>query len=219
MFWMLSRFQAFHSSARRAAVLEFTEEYESSGMEEPIFQVGIAPKPYEASCSNGIVVPSPERSSGLVRDCEGLMGVRDALTGGADVNWTYNELLLNWEHVSVGGDPNRVRELELPSRGLEGNISPKLGDLNELVKLNMQGNQLTGLIPSEIGNLAKLKELRLGNNRLTGSVPETLADLDDLELIRLSDNLLTGCIPEPLQYVDNDFEEGGFPFCGVAGNS
>ena len=188
--------EASHYAAVKAeAVLEFTKEYESSGMEEPIFQVGIASEPYEASCSNGIVVPSPEHSPGLVRDCEGLMVVRDALTGGADVNWSYDEPMLNWEHVSVGGDPNRVREL------------------------NLQGNQLTGPIPPEIGNLAKLKELRINNNRLTGSVPETLADLDDLELIRLSDNLLTGCIPSSLQYVDNDFDEGGLPFCEVAGNS
>lgn len=212
--------EASHYAAVKAdAVLEFTEEYESSGKEEPIFQVGIAPEPYDASCSNGIVVPSPEHSPGLVQDCEGLMGVRDALIGGTDVNWTYDEPLLNWDRVTVGGVPNRVRELELPSRGFEGNISPELGNLDELVKLNMQGNQLTGPIPPEIDKLANLKELWLGNNRLTGSVPEALADLDDLELIRLSGNLLTGCIPEPLQYVDNDFHEDGLPFCGVAGNN
>lgn len=29
----------------------------------------------------------------------------------------------------------------------------------------------------------------------------------------------TGCIPESLQYVDNDFDEGGLPFCEVAGDS
>ena len=208
-----------YARVKAEAVLEFTEEYESSGMEGPIFQVGIAPGPYEASCSNGIVVPSPEYSPGLVRDCEGLMRVRDALTGGTDLNWAYDEPLLNWEDVAVGGAPNRVRELELPSRSLEGTISPRLGDLDELVKLNMHGNQLTGPIPPEIGSLAKLKELRLGNNRLTGTVPEAFAALDDLELVRLSDNLLTGCIPETLRYVDNDFDEGGLPFCEVAGNS
>ena len=208
-----------YARVKAEALLDFTEEYESSGMEEPIFQVGIAPEPYEASCSNGIVVPSPEHSLGLVRDCEGLMGIRDALTGGTNVNWSYDEPLFNWEYVTVGGDPNRVRELELPSRGFEGNISPELGDLDELVKLNMHGNQLTGTIPPEIGNLAKLKELRLGNNRLIGSVPEALAALDDLELIRLSDNLLTGCIPASLQYADNDFDEVGLPFCEVAENS
>lgn len=208
-----------YATVQAEAVLEFTEEYESSGKEVPIFQVGIAPEPYDASCSNGIVVPSPEHSLGLVRDCEGLMGIRGALIGEADVNWTYDEPLFNWDHVTIGGDPNRVLELELPSRGLEGNISPRLGNLDELMKLNMQGNRLTGPIPPEIGDLAKLKELWLGNNRLTGSVPEVLGNLDDLELIRLSGNLLTGCIPEPLQQVDNDFNEDGLPFCVVAGSS
>ena len=208
-----------YTEMKTEAILKFTEEYESNGIDGPIFQVGIAPEPYEASCSNGIVVPSPEHSPGLVRDCEGLMRVRDALAGGTGVNWAYDEPLFNWEHVTVGGDPNRVRELELTSRGFEGNISPGLGDLDELVKLNMHGNQLTGSIPPEIGNLAKLKELRLSNNRLTGSVPEAFAALDDLELIRLSDNPLTGCIPTSLQYVDNDFDEGGLLFCEVAGNS
>lgn len=212
--------EASHYEAVKAeAVQEFTEGYESSGKEEPIFQVGIAPEPYAASCSNGIVVPSPEHNLGLVRDCEGLMMVRDVLVGGTDVNWTYDEPLLNWNHVTVGGDPNRVRELEMPSRGFEGSISPGLGNLNELIKLNLHSNQLTGAIPTEIGNLAKLRELRLGNNRLTGSVPEALADLENLELIRLNGNLLTGCIPASLQNVDNDFDEDGLPFCGVAGNS
>ena len=212
--------EASHYAAMKAeAVLEFTEEYVTSEKEAPIFQVGIAPKPYEASCSNGIVVPSPEHSIGLVRDCEGLMGVRDALIGGADVNWAYDEPLLNWDYVTVGGDPNRVPRTGTAIPWFAGNISPELGNLDELVKLNMQGNQLTGPIPLEIGNLTKLKELWLGDNRLTESVPETLANLDDLQLIRLSGNLLTGCIPKRLQSVGNDFDESGLPFCGVAGNS
>lgn len=211
---------SYYAAVKAEAVLEFTEDYESSGKEEPIFQMGIASKPYDESCSNGIVVPSPEHNLGLVRDCEGLMEIRDALIGGGDVNWTYDEPLFTWDHVIVGGVPNRVRELELPSRGFEGNISPGLGNLDELVKLNMQNNQLMGPIPPEIGNLAGLKELWLGNNRLTGPVPETLADLSDLELIRLGGNRLTGCIPEPLRYVDNDFGEGEpLPFCGVGRDS
>ncbi len=208
-----------YATVKADAVFEFTEGYKSSGKEAPIFQVGIAPEPYDTSCSNGIVVPSPEHSLGLVRDCESLMAAKDALTEGAGVNWTYDESLVNWDHVTIGGDPNRIRELELPSRSIEGNISPKLGNLDELIKLNLQNNRLTGPIPSEIANLTKLRELRLGNNMLTGSVPETLAGLDDLELIRLSGNSLTGCIPDSLQYVDNDFNEGELPFCEVAGNS
>lgn len=207
-----------YASMRAEAVLKFTEEYVTSEKGAPTFQVGIAPEPYDASCSNGIVVPSPEYSLGLVRDCEGLIRIRDALIGEADVNWTYDEPLFNWNHVTIGGDLNRVRELELSSLGLEGNLSPGLGNLDELVKLSVQGNHLTGPIPPEIGDLAKLKELWLGYNRLTGSVPEVLADLEDLELIRLSGNMLTGCIPEPMQHVDNDFDESGLPFCGAAGN-
>ena len=207
-----------YASMRAEAVLRFTEEYVTNETGAPTFQVGIAPEPYDASCSNGIVVPSPEYSLGLVRDCEGLIRIRDALVGEADVNWTYDEPLFNWNHVTIGGDPNRVRELELSSLGLEGNLSPGLGNLDELVKLSVQGNHLTGPIPPEIGDLAKLKELWLGYNRLTGSVPEVLADLEDLELIRLSGNMLTGCIPEPMQPVDNDFDESGLPFCGAAGN-
>ena len=61
-----------YTSVMTESILEFTAAYESSGKEEPIFQVGIEPQSYDASCSNGTVVPSPEHGSGLVRDCKGL---------------------------------------------------------------------------------------------------------------------------------------------------
>lgn len=209
---------SYYASVATETILEFTTTYESSGREEPIFQVGIVPEPYEASCSNGIVVPSPEYSPGLVRDCKGLMAIEKALTGGLDLNWSYEEPLFNWDSVTIGGDPNRVQELDLSFRDLEGTIPPLLDNLDAMERLYLQDNRLTGQIPSEIGNMTKLRELWLRNNMLIGLVPKSLDRLDDLEIIRLSGNQLNGCIPDFLRHIDNDFNDGSLPFCEIVRN-
>ena len=64
-----------------------------------------------ASCSGGFVVSKPEENPGLVKDCETLMGLRDALTGGTIVNWSPGTPVDEWEGVVLGGSPTRMTGL------------------------------------------------------------------------------------------------------------
>ena len=83
-----------------------------------------------------------------------------------------------------------VHRLELPNRGLTGDISPRLARLTELRVLDLSGNALTGQIPPELAALEDLQEVRLAGNNLSGCIPDGLRD-----------------VPE------NDFDQLGLPFC------
>ena len=88
--------------------------------------VAAAPVPGPAvdpgNCSAGVVVPEPEANAGLVADCEVLLAARDTLAGGATLLWGQGPIS-EWEGVTVGGDPPRVRELDLKGYTPHGNDS------------------------------------------------------------------------------------------------
>ena len=99
------------------------------------------------ACSDGDIVPKPEKNPGLVQDCETLLRVRDRLAGDAVLNWSPNVQISDWQGVGVGSEPARVIRLVLPG------LSP---------------SKLTGVLPSELGNLAGLEVLSVEFNRLSG---------------------------------------------------
>ena len=133
-----------------------------------------------AACSEGFVVPKPEKNPGLVQDCETLQSIRDILIGGeAVLPWGADTPISRWTGVEVGGRPTRVISLRLER--LAGTIPPKLGNLVGLKTLilkgyNPGGNDLTGPIPTELGNLLNLEWLGLFG-RLSGSIPSELGNL------------------------------------------
>ena len=179
------------------------------------------------SCENGVAVPNPATNPELVADCEALLVIRDQLAGDADLDWSTNLEVDEWQGVETDESTGRVSALILPKSGLlgqltaelgrlsglrllwvsgnnlSGAIPPELGDLIELTTLDLGGNQLTGSIPPEIGKIAGLKRLDLRDNSLTGRVPNELAQLVDLESLILSANSLSGEIPSDLWKLRN----------------
>ena len=155
------------------------------------------------TCSTGTAVPDPDNNPGLVSDCEALLASRDTLAGDATLDWSADTLIVEWEGVAVGGTPERVTELILQKRRLNGALPPELGRLANLARLNLFHNQLTGPIPSELGSLANLLELHLSHNRLTGQIPTELSGLANLETLYLHYNQLTGNIPGELASLSN----------------
>ena len=134
--------------------------------------------------------PAPP-GSGLGRDCALLLRARDALAGGAALNWRRSTPLGSWRGVAVGGAPPRVRVLDLSGAGLRGRIPP------------------------ELAGLERLAALRLDGNRLTGPAPAELAALKELAVLRLDGNLLEGCLPWPLRGLDRSLSETlELPWCG-----
>ena len=113
------------------------------------------------TCSSGTAVHDPDNNPGLVSDCETLLAARDALGGNPTLYWATDTPIARWEGVTVGGTPERVTELILQNRGLNGEIPSELGDLANLVKLDLKGNQLTGSIPAELGKALQPRTPRL----------------------------------------------------------
>ncbi len=172
----------------------------------------------EAVCSGGIAVPDPANNTGLVSDCETLLGLKDQLAGTARLNWSTGTAMSSWDGVTIGGTPKRVNRLTLGSRRLTGSIPVGLRGLTGLALLQLGSNDLTGVVPPELGELSNMQSLRLHNNRLSGAIPWQMGNLTGLSILQLSGNLLEGCVPPALEdVVNNDFDELGLPFCTQAG--
>ena len=147
------------------------------------------------TCSGGIVVPYPGIESGLVSDCEVLLGLRDTLAGSATLNWSVDSPIADWEGVNLAGSPLRVTRLALERLGLTGVVPPELGELTGLKELLLGRNGLTGEIPPELGDLVNLGKLDLSDNQLSGEIPSELGSLAKLQRLYLSLNELSGEIP------------------------
>ena len=142
-------------------------------------------------CDNDNVVPNHATNPDLVNDCATMLRMKTTLEGTATLNWATTLAINGWDGVNVSGTPNRVAELNLSSRGLNGTV------------------------PQEISQLTGITTIDLSMNSLTGEIPETLGNLKDLTDLSLHENQLTGCIPIALHWVDsNDNELLNLPYCG-----
>ena len=165
----------------------------------------------QSECSNGIVIRGVAGNPGLVKDCVALLKSREALMGSGRptstaegaLNWGSDVSIFEWDGVSVGGSPSRVRGLDLQQRGLTGVIPAELTNLTGLEALELQKNELMGIVPHELASLANLKLLDLSENRFTGEIPRQLGSLKELRGLRLFSNVLTGKIPMELTELAN----------------
>ena len=157
------------------------------------------------TCAAEVVVPVPDSNPGLVQDCETLLALRDALAGGAELDWSSDRSIAEWTGVVLGGSPLRVHGLRLVwlAGRLEGPIPSAISGLPELRVLDLYGNRLTGRIPVELGGLRHLEVLDLGSNWLTGPIPPELGNLANLTSLALGRNLLTGPIPPEIGRLTN----------------
>ena len=148
-----------------------------------------------APCAAGVVIPNPGSNTALVKDCEALLTLRDTFTDSVFLNWSADKPLTEWEGITVGGSPPRIRGVVLQEYGLSGSIPPELGELTALERLNLRWNSLRGSIPLELSGLTQLRELRLDSNSLSGGFPPELSLLTNLEVLNLRGNSLRGAIP------------------------
>ena len=181
-----------------AAGTTYSLSVEASDGQGGVASVPVTVTVAASGCSGGIAVADPGDNAGLVRDCETLLGLKDALARTGALNWNGTTAITSWDGVTVAGVPPRVTKLQLRSRGLTGVIPPGLGELSGLQVLNLQLNRLTGGIPRELGGLSNLNALWIHENRLTGEIPAELGNLSNLIWMAVSDNELTGPIPSEL---------------------
>ena len=153
-------------------------------------------------CENGTVIPNPSAQPLLVADCETLLSLADELRGSAPLDWNPARPLDQWRGVELGGQPPRVRRLDLSQLELDGAVPAALGELAGLQRLLLDGNSLSGPIPPQLGRLRQLVTLNLSGNRLSGPIPAELGQLRQLELLYLGGNRLSGPIPPELGHLD-----------------
>ena len=146
-----------------------------------------------SACVTGGAV-SDAANTGLVSDCEALLGAEDILAVSVSLNWAGDTPIAQWDGIRLGGTPRRVTRLALPGKGLGGTVPSQLGELSMLTDLNLRTNQLSGPIPAELGDLSSLVRLNLHTNQLTGPIPD-LGGLTGLEEMYLARNMLTGPVP------------------------
>ena len=132
---------------------------------------------------------------GLLADCTLLLRMKNALAGGAPLNWREEVPVDDWLGVTVDRSRGRVTALDLTQKGLNGRIPTELGQLGGLVSLRLGRNRLAGNIPPELGNLVDLRMLALEGNLLTGSVPSELGKLKKLTDLWLQGNRLVASPP------------------------
>ena len=205
------------------------------------WSAAVSGTPAEGECSTEGAVSDPANNPGQAADCEVLLEVRDALSGGGDLDWEPSDPVSGWDGAEVDPATGRITRLDLDGAGqtgvapsgqarltrqqtpasskdrLTGEIPATLSSLTDLEYLSLARNQLTGRIPRELARLTELQALRLQGNLLTGQIPAELAGLSNLVELKLGQNRLTGCVPEGLLDVaDNDLDQLGLPACGPA---
>jgi Leucine-rich repeat (LRR) protein len=73
-----------------------------------------------------------------------------------------------------------LRELNLASNTLEGEIPDSLYDITSLERLYLNGNPLTGTLSGQVENLQLLQVLNIGESVLEGFLPDELFSLTNL---------------------------------------
>ncbi|PWA48770.1 Leucine-rich repeat-containing protein [Artemisia annua] len=102
-----------------------------------------------------------------------------------------------WEGIKCA--QGQVIVIQLPWRGLGGQLSTKIGQFQALRKLSLHDNAIGGLIPKELGILPNLRGIQLYNNKFTGLIPPTLGSCTLLQNIDFSNNSLVGQIPDSFE--------------------
>ena len=151
------------------------------------------------------VITDPANNLELVADCGALLAMRDTLAGTGPLNWSDADPISNWDGVMTGGTPERVTELNLGGKRLDGQIPSTIGRLTGVTTLDLSDNNLIGELPPQLGSLTALTTLELGDNPetldrnlLTGEVPSWLGSLSRLVLLDLSGNAFGGTVPAEL---------------------
>ena len=131
---------------------------------------------------------------GLVNDCAALLALHEDLPDAVELNWTRERPLREWDGVTIGGSPPRIRELRLTGVRLDRRAARSLIWLTDLRVLDLSRSEV-GSIWSELGELRNLEELRLAGTDAQGGIPAELGQLTNLRVLDLSFNELSESIP------------------------
>ncbi|CAJ1930860.1 unnamed protein product [Sphenostylis stenocarpa] len=110
-------------------------------------------------------------------------------------SWNSSIHFCKWPGVTCNSMNQRVIELNLEGKKLQGFLPPHIGNLSFLTSLNLGNNSFCGKIPQEMGRLLQLQNLSLTNNSFKGEIPTNLTSCSNLRELHLFGNNLIGKIP------------------------
>ncbi|KAL5572602.1 hypothetical protein UlMin_022199 [Ulmus minor] len=141
---------------------------------------------------------SPDKTITISYMIEGQTGIMMWKGEGEDY---YDEAQFVWKGTTskYKSTLGLVKNIDLSSNKLMGEIPDGITELVGLVALNLSRNNLSGQIPSEMGRLIWLDALDLSNNHFSGKIPSSFSRLDRLPVLDLSNNNLSGKIPTSTQ--------------------
>ncbi|XP_035541523.1 receptor-like protein 3 [Juglans regia] len=103
------------------------------------------------------------------KDRNSLLSLPFNTSASPSLNWSATDCC-HWEGISCD-HKGRVTHISLPSKGLEGSVSPFLGNLTSLSHLNLSHNSLSDSLPlGFFSSLNQLEVLDLSHNHLVGNI-------------------------------------------------
>eukprot|EP01018_Ginkgo_biloba_P027334 Gb_24907 [translate_table: standard] len=96
------------------------------------------------------------------------------------------------------GQSWRLEGLDLSDNKLRGKIPPKVAGLQNVIDFNLSGNMLEGPLPPEVGKMMHVETIDISKNKLGGQIPATIESCSELQSLNLSGNALQGPIPNSL---------------------
>ena len=125
-------------------------------------------------------------------DCDSLSFLAFNRTS-SPLNWSSIDCC-KWEGISCD-HKHQVTHIWLPSKGVNGSISPSLGNLTHLSHLNLSHNSLSGPFPKGLfTSLIRLKVLDLSYNHLFGDIGDIFGLPASIQIFNISSNRLYGTI-------------------------
>ena len=166
------------------------------------------PAPATPCESGSALSDAQKRNTGLVRDCNVLLAIKDTLDTGSSpyLNWDKDLAIGSWRGLTVcvvggsgntgcRGTPQRVTRIVLANALLVGTFPPRLSELSALWGIFITYSSISGSIPPEWGRMTRLTDLELTSLQLSGSIPPELGLLPRLDGLWLDGNRLSGSIP------------------------
>ncbi|KAL3509217.1 hypothetical protein ACH5RR_028618 [Cinchona calisaya] len=100
-------------------------------------------------------------------------------------NWTTGTPFCNWIGITCSHRHQRVKALDLSSKGLKRTIAKEVENLSFLISLDISNNNFQG-------HLRRLRGLYMQLNELSGQIPESSGFLSGIQELFLYNNSLSG---------------------------